>query len=308
MAALSAYYDWEKPAGFTTPDEFNASEVAEALIGFLEPFDCPLFPIDDIFSAASDDTIDNHFAAVPNNLPAAPAHDRVLAAVPDNLFDPENNLLSSRSPPADHCPLHCCAKRHRCCYSDEPQQTLCFESNPFAGFAAEFSPSEPPAPHYFQPTPLPERPEPLPPPQYFEQTPFSAEFAFDPPPKTTSSSSLSVQSAAARERRKRISDKTQELSRLIPGGGKMSTADMLLAGQKYVRFLQAQISILELDKCDKEQSGEEDELLRVLISSAAIQEKLSKQGMCLVPAEMAAAFAADRRLKLNTFTHLWNET
>ncbi|KAK8930482.1 Transcription factor bHLH53 [Platanthera zijinensis] len=43
----------------------------------------------------------------------------------------------------------------------------------------------------------------------------------------------------------------QELGRLIPGGGKMSTAEMLLVGQKYVQYLQAQISILELDKCDK---------------------------------------------------------
>ncbi|KAK8946433.1 Transcription factor bHLH53 [Platanthera zijinensis] len=305
MAALSVYSDWEKPAGFSTTSELIASsEVAEALIGFLEPLDCPLFPIDDIFNAASDNALvdpvdyffadnlsdaanDSVFAAVPGNLSDA-AHDSVFAAVPDNLSDavPENDLLSSHPPP-DHCSLHCCAKRHRCCYSDEPQQSLCFESNLFA---AEFAPAELPEPHYFQPTPLAERPEPPPPPpQYFDQTPFSA------------TAGLSAQSAAARERRKRISDRTHELSRLIPGGGKMTTAEMLQAAHKYVRYLQAQISILGLDTSDKEKSGEEDELLRVLISSAAIQEKLSKQGMCLVPKEIAEEFVADPLLKFNPF-------
>lgn len=57
---------------------------------------------------------------------------------------------------------------------------------------------------------------------------------------------LSAQSIAARERRKRISEKTQELGRLIPGGNRMNTAEMFQAAFKYVKFLQAQVGILSL--------------------------------------------------------------
>ncbi|KAK8968037.1 Transcription factor bHLH52 [Platanthera guangdongensis] len=61
---------------------------------------------------------------------------------------------------------------------------------------------------------------------------------------------LSVQIAAARVRRKRINDKTQELGRLIPDGGK-NIAEMLQEGHKYARYLHAQMSILELDTFDE---------------------------------------------------------
>lgn len=57
---------------------------------------------------------------------------------------------------------------------------------------------------------------------------------------------LSPQSLAARQRRKRISNKTQDLGRLVPGGHKMSTAEMFQAAAKYVKFLQAQVGILSL--------------------------------------------------------------
>lgn len=58
--------------------------------------------------------------------------------------------------------------------------------------------------------------------------------------------SPTAQSVAARVRRKKISDKTQELAKLIPGGTHMNTAEMLLAAFKYVKFLQAQIGILAM--------------------------------------------------------------
>ncbi|KAH0459162.1 hypothetical protein IEQ34_011976 [Dendrobium chrysotoxum] len=64
--------------------------------------------------------------------------------------------------------------------------------------------------------------------------------------------SLSMQSVAARKRRKRISEKTQELARLIPGGTKMNTADMLQVAFNYVKFLQAQLAILQLVTCSLE--------------------------------------------------------
>ncbi|GKG16479.1 Myc-type, basic helix-loop-helix domain-containing protein, partial [Tanacetum coccineum] len=51
--------------------------------------------------------------------------------------------------------------------------------------------------------------------------------------------SLSAQSLAARARRRKISEKTQEFGKLIPGGQKMNTAEMFQADFKYVMFLQA---------------------------------------------------------------------
>lgn len=54
------------------------------------------------------------------------------------------------------------------------------------------------------------------------------------------------QSVAARVRRKKISEKTQELTKLIPGGTSMNTAEMLLASFKYIKFLQAQVGILAM--------------------------------------------------------------
>ncbi|XP_078178672.1 uncharacterized protein LOC144572866 isoform X2 [Carex rostrata] len=58
--------------------------------------------------------------------------------------------------------------------------------------------------------------------------------------------SVSAQSVAARARRKKISGKTQELAKLIPGGTCLTTNEMLLAAYKYVKFLQAQTSILAM--------------------------------------------------------------
>lgn len=58
--------------------------------------------------------------------------------------------------------------------------------------------------------------------------------------------SLSAQSIAARQRRRKITEKTQELGKLIPGGNKMNTAEMFQAAFKYVKFLQAQVAILQL--------------------------------------------------------------
>lgn len=57
---------------------------------------------------------------------------------------------------------------------------------------------------------------------------------------------LSAQSIAARQRRRKITEKTQELGKLIPGGNRMNTADMFQAAYKYIKFMQAQVGILQI--------------------------------------------------------------
>ena len=64
--------------------------------------------------------------------------------------------------------------------------------------------------------------------------------------KKGSERTISAQSIAARERRRKITEKTQELGKLVPGGPKMNTAEMLHAASKYVKYLQAQVGMLEL--------------------------------------------------------------
>ena len=58
--------------------------------------------------------------------------------------------------------------------------------------------------------------------------------------------SLPAQSIAARERRRKIAEKTQELGKVIPGSNKMSTAEKFQAASKYVNLLQAQVQLLQL--------------------------------------------------------------
>lgn len=57
--------------------------------------------------------------------------------------------------------------------------------------------------------------------------------------------SVEPQSIAARHRRKKISEKIRCLEKLIPLGSKLDTARMLEEASKYVKFLQAQVHLLE---------------------------------------------------------------
>ncbi|KAG6395843.1 hypothetical protein SASPL_141972 [Salvia splendens] len=100
--------------------------------------------------------------------------------------------------------------------------------------------------------------------------------------------SLSAQSAAARQRRRRITAKTQELGKLVPGGQKMNTAEMLQSAYKYIKFLHAQVGLLEFLKVNDEEAsleGEED-LFRNLLESSLIQEKLYSTEHCLIPRKL----------------------
>ncbi|XP_054812436.1 transcription factor bHLH52-like [Prosopis cineraria] len=101
---------------------------------------------------------------------------------------------------------------------------------------------------------------------------------------------VSAQSVAARERRRRITEKTQELGRLVPGGSKMNTAEMLQAAAKYVNYLNAQVGMLQLINTlqeDKVFSGSEE--MRKLIGSTVVEEKMYMEEKCFVPKEFIMA-------------------
>ncbi|CDY67421.1 BnaAnng24240D, partial [Brassica napus] len=99
----------------------------------------------------------------------------------------------------------------------------------------------------------------------------------------TKKPTLSSQSIAARERRRRIAEKTHELTKLIPGGQKLNTAEMFQAAAKYVKFLQSQVGILQMMQTAKKTHTSDVEIeTRVLLGSQAIQEKLSTDEVCLV--------------------------
>lgn len=100
---------------------------------------------------------------------------------------------------------------------------------------------------------------------------------------TPTSNNLSAQTIAARERRRKITAKTQELGELVPGGSKMNTAEMLNSAFKYVKFLQAQVAILQLkQETEHEQEEEKTKDLQIL-ESTIIQEKLYTEEKCLIP-------------------------
>ncbi|CAE5958921.1 unnamed protein product [Arabidopsis arenosa] len=105
---------------------------------------------------------------------------------------------------------------------------------------------------------------------------------------------LSAQSIAARKRRRRITEKTQELAKLIPGSQKHNTAEMFHAAAKYVKFLQAQIEILQMkqSKIQTRDSSKVGREMQFLLASQEIQEKLSTEEVCLVPREMVQVLKA----------------
>ncbi|RVX00493.1 Transcription factor bHLH52 [Vitis vinifera] len=117
--------------------------------------------------------------------------------------------------------------------------------------------------------------------------------------------SLSAQSIAARQRRRKITEKTQELGKLIPGGNKMNTAEMFQAAFKYVKYLQAQVAILQL--MGSLQYNEEAFYVEELQATASpmIQEKLYSVEKCLVSKQFVEALANDELL-LQSNTSIFN--
>ncbi|XVF33813.1 hypothetical protein REPUB_Repub18cG0003000 [Reevesia pubescens] len=88
-----------------------------------------------------------------------------------------------------------------------------------------------------------------------------------------------VQIIAARERRRKITEKTQELGKLVPGGNKMNTAEMLQTAFNYIKYLQAQVEILQLMDSfrENEKAACKDKENMQIVTSPKVQHK------CLVP-------------------------
>ncbi|KAL2494013.1 transcription factor bHLH [Forsythia ovata] len=113
-------------------------------------------------------------------------------------------------------------------------------------------------------------------------------------------SSLSAQSLAARQRRRKITEKTQELGKLIPGGQKMNTAEMFQAAYKYINFLQAQVGILEFMGSYQEKGEtihDQSEELTALLESPLIQKKLYSTEKCLVPQKLVEIIEKDDQIQ-----------
>ncbi|XWS27559.1 hypothetical protein CRYUN_Cryun26dG0126300 [Craigia yunnanensis] len=101
--------------------------------------------------------------------------------------------------------------------------------------------------------------------------------------KKISERCVSVQSIAARERRRKITVKTQELGKLVPGGNRMNTAEMLQSAFKYIKYLQAQVGILEvMDSFPEKEKASCKENMEI-VTSPKVQEKLYMEEKCLVP-------------------------
>ncbi|XP_041025348.1 transcription factor bHLH53-like [Juglans microcarpa x Juglans regia] len=116
----------------------------------------------------------------------------------------------------------------------------------------------------------------------------------------TSRVSLSAQSIAARERRRKITEKTQELGKRIPGGNKLNTAEMFHAAFKYVKYLQAQVAVLQIMASAAEKEPimhDTKELQDHLLASPLIQEKLYSEAKCMVPKQFLQTSANDREIQ-----------
>ncbi|XVE98954.1 hypothetical protein REPUB_Repub03eG0153900 [Reevesia pubescens] len=104
--------------------------------------------------------------------------------------------------------------------------------------------------------------------------------------KKSNEKCVSVQSIAARERRRKITEKTQELGKLVPGGNKMNTAEMFQSAFKYIKYLQAQVGILQvIDSIPENENGSWKENMEI-VASTKVQEKLYMEEKCLIPKDV----------------------
>ncbi|XP_059637936.1 transcription factor bHLH52-like [Cornus florida] len=112
--------------------------------------------------------------------------------------------------------------------------------------------------------------------------------------------SSTAQSVAARQRRRKITEKTQELGKLIPGGHKMNTAEMFHAAFNYIKYLQAQVGIFEsMASFQTNEEPLDTQELQNLVASPLIQEKLYSEEKCLISKQFVETLAHDHGLQSN---------
>jgi hypothetical protein len=142
--------------------------------------------------------------------------------------------------PDDHDNDLRCAKRPRACDDDNDDAWLDFvaaDNQPWSNGGAQQA--QAPLPEFLTEFVLP-----LPPPQM--PTPAFVRGAGHARKAEGGGRGQSAPSATARQRRRRISEKTAELSRLVPGGHRLNTAEMLQEAGRHVKLLQAQVGVLAL--------------------------------------------------------------
>lgn len=130
--------------------------------------------------------------------------------------------------------------------------------------------------------------------------------SFEPPQYTASVESPTpnprlgkVSTRPARDRRQKLSEKTRCLQKLLPRNQKMDMATVLEESYKYIKFLEAQVSVLrsmpreigggapgmnvvgvgDLGKLNRQQ------LLQVVVNSPVAQTQLYSKGCCLFSVE-----------------------
>ncbi|CAK7357363.1 unnamed protein product [Dovyalis caffra] len=247
--------------------------------------------------------IGNHeFFDFDDNLMLSDAFINPFFEVEDQLFYSESytNLLPYFSSPSDNIislapEIFPVVDSEYSYHYPKRQKTYTDDFN--SNFAPNFFEGYAPNPNPGLPEFFPEIPAPAPEPQFQVPTTFNVGRTENAmiSKKPSTGVSLSAQSLAARERRRKITEKTQELSKLIPGGHKMNTAEMFQSASKYVKFLQAQIGILELmgSTQENEDAMHTQELQTLLVTSPTIQEKLYSEEKCLVPRDFVQTIAND---------------
>ncbi|XP_057956771.1 uncharacterized protein LOC131150197 [Malania oleifera] len=126
-------------------------------------------------------------------------------------------------------------------------------------------------------------------------------------------------SRLARQRRQRIGDKTRCLQKLLPWDKKMDTATMFEEVYKYIKFLEAQMRVLQSMPCECDKSSfalqnprnndavahagfgglgrlNRQQLLQVLVNSPVAQTTMYSHGSCVFSVEQLAMLKEMRRV------------
>ncbi|KAK7257019.1 hypothetical protein RIF29_30695 [Crotalaria pallida] len=219
-------------------------------------------------------------------------------------YDPIISLSEIFPNEEDQCNILPCPKRQKCFYEEQNHSS----SNNFI----DGSFVQNPMPEEELVLPLPELlPEQLffsdaimPEFQVPQQLPYDdgccmVQYENEYEKKSKEKRTISAQSIAARERRRKITDKTQELGKLVPGGSRMNTAEMLNAAGKYVQYLQAQAQMLQLMDTlqQEEKAAPPTEDMHALLVSLSVQEKMYSEEKCLVPKDFITTLSNDINLQ-----------